>query len=57
MITQILNDWFDDSKIVDEDRINYVVLCDYFNEDKTFKNKHLKKLKKRLKKEIAKETK
>jgi hypothetical protein len=57
MITEILNEWFDESKIEEKNRVNYIVLCDYYNEEKTFKCKHYKKLKKRFKKEIQKETK
>ena len=57
MITEILNDWFDDSNISDKNRVNYIVLCDYYGEEKTFKNKHFKKLKKKFKKEIQKESK
>ena len=55
MIAQILDDWFSDSKIDEKDRIKYIILCDYFNEIKTFKRKHFKKLKNRIKEEIKKE--
>jgi len=57
MIQQILDDWFDNSKIKDSNRMNYVVLCDYYEEMKTFKCKHYKKLSKKFKKEIQKEIK
>ena len=52
MITELLNEWFDESKITEENRINYVVLCDYYKEEKTFKCKHYKKLVKKFKKEV-----
>ena len=52
MITQILEDWFEDSKIKEENRVNYVVLCDYFKVEKTFKCKHFKKLKSKFEKEV-----
>jgi len=56
-VTEILDEWFNDSKIAEKNRVNYIILCDYFNVEKTFKCGHYKKLKKRLKKEITKETK
>lgn len=52
VIERILEDWFSDTNIKDKDKINYLILCDYYNEEKTYKNKHFKKLKKRIKKEI-----
>jgi len=60
MITKILNDLFDDSKIKEESRKDYIILCDYFDIDKeqrSYKCKHLKKLKKKFKKEVEKATK
>ena len=54
MVQEILEEWFFDSKIDEKNRVDYVVLCDYFNEEKTFKCKHFKKLKKRFKKEVQK---
>lgn len=51
-IEKILEDWFSDTNIKDKDKINYLILCDY-NEEKTYKNKHFKKLRKRIKKEIG----
>ena len=57
---QILDEWFDNGNIKDENRLNYFVLCDYFNVpfgEKTFKCKHFKKLKKRFKKEVSRATK
>ena len=60
MIKKILDEWFDDSDIKEENRLNYFVLCDYFKvplSEKTFKCKHYKKLKKKFKKEIKEATK
>jgi len=57
MINEILNDWFDESNIKESNRVNYIVLCDYYKEVKTFKCKHFKKLRKRFKKDLKKETK
>ena len=57
MINEILNKWFGNSKIDEKDQIDYIILCDYFNEEKTFKRKHLKQLKKQFKKEKLKEVK
>ena len=57
MLKVILDDWFDVSKIQDKNRMNYFVLCEYYNEPLTFKCKHYKKLSKKFKKEIDKETK
>ena len=53
MILEILKELFDDSKIESvKDQQDYIILADYFKEEKTFKRKHLKKLKKKLKKQI-----
>ncbi len=60
MITKILNDLFDESKIKEESRKDYIILCDYFDipkDQRTYKCKHLKKLKKKFKKEVEKATK
>ena len=57
MINEILNDWFDESNIKESNRVNYIVLCDYYKEVKTYKCKHFKKLRKRFKKDLKKETK
>ena len=54
MVQEILEEWFFDSKIDEKNRLNYIVLCDFFNEEKTFKCKHFKNLKKRFKKEVKK---
>ncbi len=54
MIKRILDNWFSDSNIKDENRVNYVVLSDYFKENKTFKCKHFKKLKKKFRSEVDK---
>lgn len=53
---RLLDELFDDSKIKDENRTNYLILCEYFKEVTTFKCKHFKKLKKRFKKEVKYET-
>ncbi len=57
MLTKLINDLFDDSKIKEESRKDYIILCDYFEipkNERTYKCKHLKKLKKKFKKEIKK---
>ena len=53
---RLLEELFDDSNIKDESRIDYLILCEYFKEEKTFKYKHFKKLKKKFKREINKLT-
>jgi len=60
MITELLNNIFDESKIKEESRVDYIILCDYFEipkDQRTFRCKHLKKLKKKFKKEIEKASK
>lgn len=52
LIVSILDNWFDESEIKSENRVNYLVLCEHYNEEKTFKCKHFKKLVKRFKKEV-----
>jgi hypothetical protein len=56
-IQKILDDLFKDSNIKEENRAGYLALADYYQEPKSFKNSHFKKLRKRLKKEITKECK
>ena len=48
---RLIEELFDNSKIKDEDRMDYLVLAEYFEEEKTFKKKHLKSLKKKFEKE------
>ena len=59
-LNEIIKEWFDESNIdSDEKRRNYIVLCNYFEitlADRTYKCKQFKKLKKKFKKEIEKET-
>ncbi len=57
MLTKLMNNLFDDSKIKEESRKDYIIFCDYFDipkDQRTYKCKHLKKLKKKFKKEIKK---
>ena len=52
---RLLEELFNNSKIKEENRVNYLILCNYFKEQSTFKCKHFKKLKRKFKKAIQEE--
>ncbi|MCD6435247.1 MAG: hypothetical protein J7L15_02485 [Clostridiales bacterium] len=54
---RLLEELFDNSKIKETNRVNYLILCEYFKETTNFKCKHFKKLKRKFKTEIQKEIK
>jgi len=60
LFKQVVNSFFSDPEMEDTNKVNYLVLCEYYkvpNDKRTYKCKHFKKLRKKFKKEIDKESK